>query len=240
VLYPGLLATDVVLRTLCEALTKAAYTRLELEANELQAEYRPALTAAGREGREAELYIYDTLPGGAGFAKRVGSLGLPVFQDALALLENCPDACDRSCYRCLRSYRNKFEHDLLDRQVGASLLRYLLNGVTPVLDQDRLERSTDLLFEDIARQDLPGLTAERNREIVVPGLGNILAPILITKDGKSLVVGLYGPLTPDFAPNEGLRDLKEYSMDTPVILVDELVVCRNLPTATGSILDRFC
>ncbi len=105
VLYPGLLATDVVLRTLCEALTKAACILLELEANELQAEYRPALTAAGREGREAEIYIYDTLSGGAGFSKRAGSLGLPVFRDALAILENCPDACDRSCYRCLRSYR---------------------------------------------------------------------------------------------------------------------------------------
>ncbi|GAB1482147.1 hypothetical protein MASR2M78_09620 [Treponema sp.] len=44
VLAPGLLATDVALRTICEALTKAACTRLELEANELQAEYRPAFT----------------------------------------------------------------------------------------------------------------------------------------------------------------------------------------------------
>ena len=63
-LIPSLLATDVALRTISEALTKAACSRLELEANELQAEYRPALTAAGRDGREAEIYLYDTLPGG--------------------------------------------------------------------------------------------------------------------------------------------------------------------------------
>jgi hypothetical protein len=56
-LIPGLLATDVALRTISEALTKAACLRLELEANELQAEYRPALTAAGRDGREAEIYL---------------------------------------------------------------------------------------------------------------------------------------------------------------------------------------
>ena len=118
-LIPGLLATDVALRTISEALTKAACARLELEANELQAEYRPALTSAGRDGLEAEIYIYDTLPGGAGFAKRVGELGLSIFEDALKLLEKCPDNCDRSCYRCLRSYKNKFEHELLDRILGA-------------------------------------------------------------------------------------------------------------------------
>ena len=62
-LLPNLLSTDIALRTISEALTKAACARLELQSNELQAEYRPALTAAGREGREAEIYLYDTLPG---------------------------------------------------------------------------------------------------------------------------------------------------------------------------------
>ena len=88
-LQPGLLATDVALRTVSEALTKAACGLLELEPKELQAEYRPALTPAGRDGMEAEIYIYDTLPGGAGFARRVGELGLPVFERALAILESC-------------------------------------------------------------------------------------------------------------------------------------------------------
>ena len=123
-LTPGLLATDVALRTISEALTKAACAKLELESNELQAEYRPALTDAGRDGREAEIYLYDTLPGGAGFAQRVGRLGLIVFEDALRILENCPENCDRSCYRCLRGYRNKFEHDLLDRHLGSTLLQF--------------------------------------------------------------------------------------------------------------------
>lgn len=53
-LHLGVLATDVALRTICEAVTKAACARLELEANELQAEYRPALTPEGRAGLEAD------------------------------------------------------------------------------------------------------------------------------------------------------------------------------------------
>ena len=103
-LRPGYLATDVALRTLSEAFTMAATTRLEIEPGELQAEYRPALTSAGREGLEAEIYIYDTLAGGAGFSRRISDFGRMVFEDALALLEGCPANCDRSCYRCLRSF----------------------------------------------------------------------------------------------------------------------------------------
>jgi ATP-dependent helicase YprA (DUF1998 family) len=239
-LTPGMLGTDVALRTLCEALTKAACTRLELEAKELQAEYRPALTEAGRDGREAEIYLYDTLPGGAGFAKRVGALGLAVFEQALQVLEECPANCDRSCYRCLRSYKNKFEHDLLDRHVGASLLRFALTNAPPRLNPVRLARSTDLLFEDFERQGLDGVQLERAKGVTAPGLGEIEAPILATNTvGARFVIGLHGPLTPDDPPDESLLQLKEYSTAMTVILVDELVVRRNLPRATSDLISRI-
>ena len=239
-LTPSLLATNVALRTISEALTKAACARLELEANEIQAEYRPALTAAGRDGREAEIYLYDTLPGGAGFAQRVGRLGLLVFEDALRILEECPEICDRSCYRCLRSYKNKFEHDLLDRHVGASLLRFALRGTAPTLDAARLERSTDLLFQDLERHGVDGLTLERDKALSISGLAELAAPILASKGpGRQFVIGLHGPLTPDHPPDEALRDLKEFSATVPVILIDELVVRRNLPSATARLLERL-
>jgi ATP-dependent helicase YprA (DUF1998 family) len=238
-LLPSLLATDVALRTVSEALTKAACASLELEANELQAEYRPALTTAGREGREAEIYLYDTLPGGAGFAQRVGGLGLAVFDEALKILESCPDNCDRSCYRCLRSYKNKFEHDLLDRHVGASLLRFALRGIVPSLAPDRLRRSTDILFEDLNRHGVESLTMGRDVTLEIPGLGEITAPIAITNaQGNQFVVGLHGPLTPDEPSEPELREVKEFSSAIPVILIDELVVRRNLPSATAILLER--
>lgn len=239
-LLPGLRATDVALRTVSEALTKAACLRLELEANELQAEYRPALTAAGREGREAEIYLYDTLSGGAGFAQRVGKLGLAVFEDALGILQNCPANCDGSCYRCLRSYKNKFEHDLLDRHVGASLLRFILHNEVPAVSPDRLERSTELLFQDLERQGVDGLTLARNATISVPGLSDVTAPILATTSGgRSIVIGLHGPLTPDAFDDDALTHLKEFSLAVAVVPVDELVVRKNLPSATASLLLKF-
>jgi hypothetical protein len=245
-LAPGVLATDVALRTLSEALTQAACLELGLDLQELQAEYRPALTPAGRLGMEVEIFLYDTLPGGAGFARRAGDLGIALFKRAHELLVACPEKCDRSCYRCLRSYRNRFEHELehelLDRHLSASLLGYLITGRPPVVDKDRMERSTDLLFQDLTRQSSENVRVERNRRLELPGLPPVTAPIYATNTrGEQFVIGLHSPLMPDEPSDDALREVKEYSTSATVVLVDELVVRRNLPAATRdaiSILER--
>jgi hypothetical protein len=189
---------------------------------------------------EAEIYLYDTLPGGAGFAQRVGKAGLPIFHGALSILVDCPENCDRSCYRCLRNYRNKFEHDLLDRHIGAGLLRFVLTDIVPTLPSARVRQSTDLLFQDLERQQAEGLRLERDKLTEVKGLGQVVAPILATNQmGQTFVVGLHGPLTPDEPLDDNIRDLKEYSTALPVILVDELVVRRNLPSATAKLLEQM-
>lgn len=235
-LRPGLLATDSALRTVADAITIAATRRLEIEPGELQAEYRPALTELGKEGLEAEVYLYDTLAGGAGFSRRVGELAASVLGDALELLESCRSNCDRSCYSCLRSFRNRFEHDLLDRFLGASLLRYVLRDEEPVLDQARLEHSTQRLFEDLARQRLVGVELHRNATVDVPGIGPVVAPILAKTDSRSVIVALHGPLTPDYPADGALRDAMEFGVGTTVVLADEIVVGRNLPTATQQVI----
>ena len=236
-LRPSYLATSVALRTLCEALTIAGARLLEVDLGELQAEFRPALTPRGKEGLEAELYIYDTLAGGAGFARRIAELGAPVFEQALELLSSCPANCDRSCYRCLRSFKNRFEHDQLDRHLGASLLRYLLKGEEPTLSDSRVEAATDRLFADCDRSGLTDVTFERNALVAVPGVGEVRAPILAVTPSMRLIVGIHGPLTPDHTNDPTLRDAKEYGAGIPVLLVDEIVVARNLPHATRQVIE---
>ena len=239
-LVPGLLATEVALRTLCEALTKAACTSLGLDIQEVQAEYRPSLNDRGRWGAEAEIYLYDTLPGGAGFVRRIGDLGTRVFEEALAILEECPDGCDSSCYRCLRSYKNKLEHELLDRHVGASLLRSILTGEVHSMDPARLARSTDLLFEDLDRQGLAGVAFERAVALEIEGLPSITAPILATRaDDSRFVFGLRNPLTPDGSSSDALWEFSETSTTVPVDLIDELLVRKNLPAATRQVKARL-
>jgi Lhr-like helicase len=237
-LRPTLLATDVALRTLAEAITIAATARLEIEHGELQGEYRPALTELGKDGLEAEIYLYDTLAGGAGFAREVGEQLDQVLLQALRLLEHCPGDCDRSCYRCLRSFRNRFEHHQLDRFVGASLLRYLMHGEDPVLEPARLDRSADRLFEDLVRQGLAGVEFERSKTVAIPGLGDVTAPIYATAAGRSFIIGIHGPLTPDFPADERLRDAKEYGASVPIELIDDIVISQHLPAASKQVIRR--
>lgn len=235
-LQPGFLATDVALRTLAEALTIAGCRVLEIERGEMQAEYRPALTPGGHAGLEAEIYIYDTLAGGAGFAQRIGDNGRQVFEQALELLEHCPSYCDHSCYRCLRSFKNRFEHDLLDRHVGVSLLRYLLDGTEPALAKVRLEASTDRLFADLDRLGVAGVEFRRNEVVHLPGLGPVEAPILARSGDADLIIGVHTPMTPGFAADELLREAAEFSAMTPVQLVDEILITRHLPLASKQVL----
>ena len=236
-LHPRYLATDVALRTVCEAITIAAAHALEIEASELQAEYRPALTPGGHTGAEAEIYIYDTLAGGAGFAQRIDEMGQQIFERTLELLEDCPSGCDHSCYRCLRSFKNRFEHDVLDRHVGASLLRYLISGDEPGLAEVRLEASTDRLFADLCRHGAEGVDFQRRVSVQVAGLGKIEAPILARHNGGDLIVGLHAPLTPDHAADKALMEVAELSTTARVRLVDEIFVSRHLPYASRLVLE---
>jgi hypothetical protein len=236
-LKPGLLATDIALRTLSEAFAKAACSIMGLDPEEIQAEYRPALSEFGHTGRQSEIYLYDTLPGGAGFVARAGFLGLSLFENALEILQDCD--CDRSCYRCLRSYKNKFEHDLLDRHLGASLLQHILTGAPATLEKSRTDKSTELLYEDLLRQCPESMTVERNATLTVSGLGNVTVPIAVKQaDGGVRIVGIRGPLTQDVPVDPVLDSLKEYSA-IPVRLVDEIEVRRNLPRAVSDLLREF-
>lgn len=237
-LSPGYLPTEVALRTVSEALSTAACNLLELEPTEIQAEFRPALTSRGNEGYEAEIYLYDTLSGGAGFVRQASKLGSELLEEALWLLSECEENCDSSCYRCLRGYKNKFEHSLLDRYIAKSLLEYILNDEIPAVEPNRLGQLRQMLFLDLERQDAQGLNASQNEIIRVAGLDEIEAPILAEANNRKFVIDVTSSLTPDYCADEKLRDLKDFSA-IPVLTVDELTVKRNLPSVTSGLLTKM-
>lgn len=234
-LAPQLLSTQVALRTIAEAMTITATKMLGIEATELQAEFRPALTPGGADGLEAEIYLYDTLAGGAGFTRRVKDLGVAVLRQTLKRLEDCPANCDQSCYRCLRSFRNRFEHGLLDRKVGASLMRYLLDGTAPALDSARLTLSTNRLFSDLVGRGIAGVDFEQDVPVTIAGIGTVMAPILATKGDRKFIFGVHGPLTPGLAADPMLNDAKENQITIPVRLIDDIVISRSSPNASHAV-----
>lgn len=238
-LRPGNYPTDVALRTASEALANAAAKLLEIEPSELLAEFRPALTEAGTAGFEAEIFLYDTLPGGAGFASQLADRGDELFRNALTLLKTCPEDCDASCYRCLRSFKNKFEHSLLDRHVGAELLEYLVAGDLPLFDRRRLAKSTEILANDIRRNDVD-LRVEQGIEIAIPQAGKFTAPIRITRpDGVVFIVVVSGPLEIDHPYDPLVRALEASAGKVKVIAINELAIRGNLPDATSEVLQQL-
>ena len=237
-LKPGHTSTAIALRTLSEALAKAACQLLELEPGELMAEYRPALTPDGKIGLETEIFLYDTLPGGAGFSAELANFGIDLFQAAHTLLKVCPENCDSSCYRCLRSFKNKIEHGLLDRHGGAQLLEYLLDGELTEFGRDRLRSSTALLCNDLCRQAPQGVQFSMDAPVSISGT-TLTAPILAEgADDRRFVIALSAPLTPG-RPADPLVAEALDNQAIPIVVENELIVRANLPAATRDVINRL-
>ena len=238
-LKPVHYSTHVALRTVSEALAKAACQLLEIEPGELLAEYRPALTIGGKSGKEVEIFLYDTLPGGAGFATQIASRGLELFQRALYLLKNCPEHCDGSCYRCLRSFKNKIEHRLLDRHVGVELLEYLLSGQHSGFDSQRIQNSTELLLNDLQRRCDDSVCFTVGATVSDDSGKNLDVPILAETGGNKFVIALSGPLTSGHPADDRVADLRENSTEYQVIIENELEVRGNLPAVSRKVMQQL-
>ena len=163
---------------------------------------------------------------------------MELFQRALYLMKTCPENCDASCYRCLRSFKNKFEHGLLDRHVGAQLLEYLLNGEEPQFNVDRLKTSTEFLFNDLLRQGVGGVQFELNAPFATPE-GALTAPIMATTTAGQYIIALSGPLTTDHPADPDIANFRDNGGSIPVIVENELIVRGNLPWATRSVLQKI-
>ncbi len=94
-------------RTLGKAMVVGAQELLEIEPDEIAYFAHPD----GAGGWS--LSFYETTPGGAGHLAQLAGR-LPNWARA-AEARLFGHACDRACYRCLKSYRNQFDHGILDK-----------------------------------------------------------------------------------------------------------------------------
>ena len=114
-------------------LCLAASNTLQIEEGELAGNWSPVL---GGDGREVHVFLYDLLPGGAGYTKLVKQNLDRVLTETERLLEGC--TCKSSCYLCIRHNANNFLHSSLDRRLALALLRHVRTGQPPVLtEKDR-------------------------------------------------------------------------------------------------------
>ncbi len=76
-------------------------------------------------GAPSSIVIYDTVPGGAGHARRIRDELAEVVDAAIGRVSSCECGRETSCYGCLRSYGNQLWHEQLVRSAAADVLRPL-------------------------------------------------------------------------------------------------------------------
>ena len=113
------------------SLVKEASARLlQIVPEEIQVGVRPMRDDLGRI--QGEVFIYDDVPGGAGYARSIQDNLNDIVVEALAMGQRCDNPqCETACYHCLLDYRNQRIHNLMDRTLGTSLLEYLLLNKPP-------------------------------------------------------------------------------------------------------------
>ena len=210
-LPPGSVVAKIVLTTVAEALAGAAARIQDIEEADIGAEYRVAMTPGGRIGSEVEVFLHDLTPGGAGFVRAAAEDSTFLFETALQRLESCH--CTHSCYECLRSYKNKWDHKYLDRRLAAAFIRHVVRGETPRIDEEEEHRLLRALKVDLTESG-------RHIETLDGGLR------LAGQDDRIVVLG--HPLVPTVAGSTGGRALAARG---EVVVVDQLRVDHALPAA---------
>lgn len=209
-LPPGTMLARIVLTTVAEALGTAAAHLLDIEDSDIGAEYRVAMTPAGQSGKEVEVYLYDLAPGGAGFVRAASRDVSRLLDAALQRLNSCD--CTHSCYQCLRSYKNRWDHKYLHRTLGAAFLGHVANGEVPTVAEDDEHRLLRILAVDFTESGHPVTELEGGLHLV----------------GQSRYIVLGHPLMPDRPGSLAGRKLAEAN---DVTVVDSLMVDQALPAA---------
>lgn len=219
---------SVVLRTLEDALYSIAeglrlaasrHPQLDLDPSEFGAGFRIVPSTEGADQLYLDVYLYDTLSGGAGYAELAGRHLDEILDSVLTLLENCPAHCDRSCESCLRHYHNQHLRDRLDRFIGAQLLRYARSGEVPA-EAPAPDQAANL--EALARLlELDGFVC--NLLVEVDGH---TVPLRVTQGNKAVAVGVQSGL---LAMGWDGHSLVQMRPGHARRVLNEYILRRNLP-----------
>jgi hypothetical protein len=112
--------------SLAYSLVEGAAEVLEIPSNDLS-----TTVAYGDQHAVPPIVLYDNVPGGAGLVARLEREEVlkECLQTALIRVGgDCGCAPDTSCYGCLRSYRNQFAHDMLQRGPVCEYLKRIISG----------------------------------------------------------------------------------------------------------------
>jgi hypothetical protein len=120
-----------------EALRTAATRLLDMGPDDLQ------LLLVRKSDDKLDLLIYDPMPGGSGLLEQMLSRWRELVATAKQLLAGCTQGCETACYACLKTFRNQFYHDLLNRHQATELVQRLdltpeaYRDIVPVFEEEK-------------------------------------------------------------------------------------------------------
>jgi hypothetical protein len=217
-------AGRMALTSLVESLCLAASRALQIEEGELAGNWNPVLDP---QGREVDLYLYDLLPGGAGYTRQVKDNLERVLQEAEALLAGCQ--CDASCYRCLRHYGNQGLHHALDRHLALALLRHVMYGAVPGHSGEEVDRALAPLLDVLRLRGDEFAVAEP------AGVDDVVVPLVVRPAGGAEIwVDVHHPLVDPERERSAVLEAAPLMMSQAISL-DSLTLRYDLAAAYGQI-----
>ena len=133
-------------QSLAEALRLVASNKLDIDFSELVTGYR---LRTNRNSAFVDIYLYDNLSSGAGYAVGVAGMIDELLKEVKVLLTSC--TCSSACSNCLKHVQNQHIHGILDRFAALQLLEWGVSGINAApLSNDQqielLEPITDILM----------------------------------------------------------------------------------------------
>ncbi len=212
------------LYSLAYCLGRGAATALQVEPSELAVGVRPVPSTDefGSIRLGGDVYLFDTLPGGAGYAREVAENFEAILGEARELAADCSGGCSTACYKCLLDYSNQRHHGLLDRHLAADVLAFLLEGEVPELtsqvEQDLLERLSRFAVSDTQID-------------IVESQENGLVAVVALQNGRRAVVK---PVHTLAVPERDQRLTLVTEFDVPVVHFAPAIVLDRQPFAVWS------
>ncbi len=208
------------LDTLAQALLLATTRRMDISTSELQAGWSYSIAAQKDAASEriAYLFLFDTLSGGAGYATQAGQYMEQLLRETQHILDICPDQCQQSCYRCLRTYQNRIQHHRLNRKLAGTLLRAITSGHPPEgLSLARQINELQMLQHYLELNEIP---CQQSGSIQ-----GITAPLLVKTRRQTLAIGAY-PVQQDL---QVIRHSLNALPNFQVRLFSDYELAHNLP-----------
>ena len=219
------------INTIAQAILLAATRLLDIATSELQVGWSYTIAAQGDKTgqyvppRMVDFFVFDTLSGGAGYATQVGQHIESLLSLTQDILTSCPEHCERSCYRCLRTYANRIKHSHLDRHIGGTLLQAILSGQAPAaLSIGQQTAQLDMLRQYL---ELAGMSCESEGK-----LKGMQIPLLAKTARGTFAVGTY--------PIQQERPIASHPLNTlpvrQVRLFSDYELAHDLPKAAHELL----